>query len=376
MTPTTHAAPPRIAALDAARALGVLAMVCGHTLDALLSPAIRATPGIDAYWRARGLTAPLFLLVAGWAVAASVVRGRAEGWEILRARLPRVGLLLLVGYLLRVPGWDLGALIAGNRHLWRHFLAFDALHCIALGLLGGAAVLSACRTHVARVAGFAALAAVALAVAPLIPVTRARGIGLIALEQAALGTSPFPLFPWVAYFFAGGIVGLLATGARPLRAAAGMAAAGATAVVAARLAGLEDLPAHSAVLFAYRGGQVLIVLAALAAVPGWIARRAAPAGRASFFVYALHVPVVYGWANQQGLAQRIGPSLGLGAAVAAGVGLAAACLAANAIVERGRRAIEEAGGPSSLAVRLFTSAQWRALGPASTEGSRRSDPAR
>jgi uncharacterized membrane protein len=353
MTPATPTTPGRIAALDAARALGVLAMVCGHTLDALLSPAVRAMPGIEAYWRARGLTAPLFLLVAGWAVTASVIRGRAEGWGILRARLPRVGLLLLVGYLLRLPGWDIDAFIAGDRQLWRHFLAFDALHCIALGLLCGAAVLSACRAHVARVSGFAALAALALAVAPLIPVTRVRGIGLIALEQAALGTSPFPLFPWVAYFFAGGIVGLLATGARPLRVAAGMAAAGFAAVVAAQVIGLEDLPAQSPVLFVYRGGQVLVVLAALAAVPGWIARRAAPVGRASFFVYALHVPVVYGWANQQGLAQRIGPSLGLGVTLAAGLGLAAACLAAHAVAGRGRRAIEDAGGVAALASRFL-----------------------
>jgi uncharacterized membrane protein len=328
-------------------------MVCGHTLDALLSQAVRATPAVEAYWRVRGLTAPLFLLVAGWAVTASVTRGRAEGWDILRGRLSRVGLLLFIGYMLRLPGWNLGGFIAGDRQLWRHFLAFDALHCIALGLLGGAALLSAYRTRGSRVAGFAALAALALAVAPFIPQTRARGIGLIALEQAALGTSPFPIFPWVAYFFVGGIVGLLAAGARPLRVAAGMAAGGAAAVVAARVLGLDGLPVHSPVLFVYRTGLVLLGLAALAAVPTTIARLAAPVGRASLFVYALHVPIVYGWANQQGLAQRIGPALGLGAALTVGVALAAACLVADAAVKRGRRMVEEEGGVAALASRLL-----------------------
>ncbi|HET7753172.1 MAG TPA: acyltransferase family protein [Anaeromyxobacteraceae bacterium] len=361
MTTNSPASRRRIAALDAARALGVLAMVCGHTLDALLSPAIRSMPGVETYWRVRGLTAPLFLLVAGWAVTASVTRGRAEGWDILRGRLPRVGLLLLIGYMLRLPGWDIGGFIAGDRDQWRHFLAFDALHCIALGLLGGAAMLSALRGRAARIAGFVTLAALALAVAPLIPVTRARGIGLIALEQAALGTSPFPLFPWVAYFFVGGIVGLLATGARPLVAAAGMAAVGAGGVVAARVIGLDDLPVHSPVLFVLRAGQVLLILGALAAVPAAIAARAAPIGRASLFVYALHVPIVYGWANQQGLAQRIGPTLGLGAALASGVALAAVCLAVKVGVDRARRAVEEAGGVGAV-VRLWTTVSWRTLG--------------
>jgi uncharacterized membrane protein len=345
--------PRRIAALDAARALGVLAMVCGHTLDALLSPAVRATPGVETYWQVRGLTAPLFLLVAGWAVTASVTRGRAQGWDILRGRLPRVGLLLLVGYLLRLPGWDFDGFIAGDRQQWRHFLAFDALHCIALGLFGGAVVLSRWRTRAARTGAFAALAVFALAIAPLIPATKARGIGLIALEQAALGTSPFPLFPWVAYFFVGGIVGLVATGARPLRIAGGMAAAGVAGLVLARLLGLENLPVHSPVLFLHRAAQVLLVLAALCTVPAWLALRAAPIGRASFFVYALHVPIVYGWANQQGLAQRVGPSLGLGTAILVGVGLAAACLGVHALVSRGRRVVEEAGGLAALASRVL-----------------------
>jgi uncharacterized membrane protein len=352
----------RIAALDAARALGVLAMVCGHTLDALLYEAVRATPAVETYWRVRGLTAPLFLLVAGWAVTASVMRGRAEGWDILRGRLPRVGLLLLVGYMLRLPGWNFGAFIAGDRHQWRHFLAFDALHCIALGLLGGATLLSACRSRAARISGFAALSALALAVAPFIPHTRARGIGLIALEQAALGTSPFPLFPWVAYFFVGAIVGLLATGARPLRIALGMAGGGVAAVVVARVLGLDGLQVHSPVLFVYRTGLVLLVLAVLAAVPAAAARLAAPVGRASLFVYALHVPVVYGWANQQGLAQRVGPTLDLGAALIVGFALAAACLLVHAAVTRGRRVLEEAGGAGVVWVRLWSSLSWRTLG--------------
>lgn len=51
---TAEGRPNRVPALDVARALGVVAMVFGHTCDALLSPAARAAPGIAAYWRRAG----------------------------------------------------------------------------------------------------------------------------------------------------------------------------------------------------------------------------------------------------------------------------------------------------------------------------------
>jgi surface polysaccharide O-acyltransferase-like enzyme len=70
------------------------------------------------------------------------------------------------------------------------------------------------------------------------------------------------------------------------------------------------------VLFAFRVGVVLLVVAALAAVPAAVAARLAPLGRASLAVYALHVPLVYGWSTHPGIVSRIGPSLGAGASLA------------------------------------------------------------
>ena len=124
----------RIAPLDAARALGVLAMVFGHTCDALLSAAVRAGPLAREYWKVRGLTAPLFLMVSGWAVAVAVERSRARGLPVVRQRLPRVLLLFAIGYALRYPGWDLPGFFSGRPAVWEHVLAFDALHAIAVGL--------------------------------------------------------------------------------------------------------------------------------------------------------------------------------------------------------------------------------------------------
>jgi uncharacterized membrane protein len=346
------AAARRIPALDAARALGVVAMVCGHTLDALLAPAARALPAVAAYWQYRGLTAPLFLTVSGWAVATAIEASPARGRAIVAARAPRVLLLLGLGYALHWPAWAAHGILVGHRPTWRHLLAFDALHCIALALLAVAALFAASASRAARVAALAGLATALAAAAPLLPELRATGIPEIAWEQALRGTSSFPVVPWAAYFAAGAAIGVLARSAAPWALAAGAACAGAALVGAAHAAGLTGLAPWSPVLLVLRLGQVLLVLAALALVPPRLAAGAAPLGRASLFVYVLHVPVVYGWGTYAGLAQRLGPSLGVGAALAVALAVLAGCVAARALVHRALAAWRARDGGRGAAAQL------------------------
>ncbi|WP_248355730.1 acyltransferase family protein [Anaeromyxobacter oryzae] len=334
---------PRIAALDAARALGVLAMVVGHTLDALLAADVRASPAVAAYWKARGLTAPLFLMVSGWAVTVAIGRGRAAGLAIPRGRLPRVLLLLAVGAALRWPGWDVPGLLARAPAPWTHLLAFDALHTIALSLLGAACLLALPWDRRERVLAFVLVAVLAVSLgmrapAPLAPAPSAMhapGLGL-ALQQAAGGTSPFPLFPWAAYFFAGGALALLAGGGGGRRAGA-MAAVGAALVVATFWTGVGAMPPADPRLVLFRVGVILVLLAALSLVPAAAAARVAPLGRASLGVYALHLPVVYGWSTHAGLAGRIGPRLSFGHAVAVALAVLAASFAVHHGIVAARR---------------------------------------
>jgi uncharacterized membrane protein len=324
--------PVRIPALDAARALGVAAMVVGHTLDALLAPAVRAHPALVAYWKARGFTAPVFIGVAGWAVAAAIQRSGAAGWAIPAGRAKRVALLLGLGLLLHWPGWGLAALRAGDRTVFAHLVAFGVLHTIAVSIAVTALLFAVLPGRRERL--WAAGAATALAVAVGM---RAHGqpSGLLAivLEQAAGGTSPFPLFPWSAYFFAGAALGLaVREGGR--REGAWLAGAGAALVAATCWTGVGTMPPEDPILVAYRIGVLLLLVGALTLVPpGW-ARRLAPLGRASLGVYALHVPIVYGWSTHPGLSTRVGPTLGLGAALA----VAGALLVASLLAERAARA--------------------------------------
>jgi surface polysaccharide O-acyltransferase-like enzyme len=70
----------------------------------------------------------------------------------------------------------------------------------------------------------------------------------------------------------------------------------------------------------FRVGVVLLLLAAFAAVPARVGALLAPVARSSLGVYAIHVPVIYGWLTLEGLAQLVGPRLAfLEAAVVAAI---------------------------------------------------------
>ena len=98
--------PARHPALDGARGFAVMAMVLGHALDALLAPAARLLPEVKFYWALRGITAPLFLLVSGWAVVAALDNRPEAARATYGRRVRRALLLLLLGYLLHWPGWE------------------------------------------------------------------------------------------------------------------------------------------------------------------------------------------------------------------------------------------------------------------------------
>jgi hypothetical protein len=318
-------------------------MVMGHTLHAVLTPEAWKGPILARYWQARGFTAPLFLLVSGWAVTLAISRSGTSGWAIPRGRLRRVLVLLAIGYGLRWPGWALDKLLAGDRDIWAKFFAFDALHCIAVSLLATSLVLALPLPRYARAAVLAGLAAGAVllgaqATTPGAAQATAAGLPhslpLMALAQAVGGTSDFPLFPWAVYFFAGTVVGLVAPPDR--RGAAGIAGAAAVLlVVATRWGGLGTRAAGDPVLIAFRIGVVLAALAVLWLVPAAAARFVAPLGKSSLAVYAIHLPIVYGWYAWQywfpwyplrglwgwdGVGSSLGPWAGFATALAVLVG--------------------------------------------------------
>lgn len=322
----------RIVSLDVARGLGVLAMVMGHTLDAVLAPAARAQPAVEAYWRLRGLTAPLFLVVAGWAFTVSASRAPER---VPRRLLRRSLLLLLVACALRLPGWDWGGFLRGDLEAWRGFLAFDALHVIGLGLLLLLGLRALPLRGLARGAVLLLLAAGWAGVATSLPHLEPHRLPALALAQALGGTSAFPLFPWVAYLLAGAAIPLLTGGARSRGVS--LCAAGAALLLGAHLHGMERLPPQHAALLAHRLGMVLLLLALLEAAPAALSSALAPLSRSSLPIYAVHVGLVYGWLEMPGLATRIGPRLSLPQALCAGLAVLAVAAVVSKLLERDGR---------------------------------------
>ncbi len=312
--------------LDGARGLAVVAMVLGHTLDALLAPAVRAHPWVQRYWEFRGITAPLFLLVAGFAVVAALGTSPASAGESFFRRARRALLLLFLGYFLHWPGWATAHALGWGVELRTLVFTFDALQSIGVSLLVGAAVLVLARGTWTRAVALAVLAVGIPLASPFL--WNAATAWPVELQQAVgMPGARFPLFPWAGYFFAGALAAHLLRLLRP-GWPQGLAL---VALGAGLLALTQRLPADwsptSAWLVAFRVGQGLLVLGAINLLPQLFSRPLAPLGRSSLWIYVLHLPVVYGWAGTAGLAGRVGPTLGLVPALGVGLGLLAVCFA-------------------------------------------------
>jgi uncharacterized membrane protein len=350
----------RIPALDAARALGVAAMVFGHTLDALLAPSVRSHPAVVAYWKARGFTAPVFIAVAGWAVTVAVQRSGATGWAIPLGRLRRVALLLAVGVALLWPGWGIDALLAGDRAVFAHLVSFGVLHTIALSIAAASLLFALVEPRRTRLLALGALALLAVALGMRAPGSPASLAG-IALEQAIGGSSAFPLFPWMAYFMVGAGVGLLF---REVGRSEGawLAGAGALIVAATCWTGVGTMPSNDPILVLYRSGVFMLLVGLLTRVPADVAARAAPLGRASLAVYAIHVPIVYGWSTHPGLAARVGARLGLADALLVAFGVLVGSLAIRQVL------VDGGAGVRRLADRVGSAVarSWRDDGASAT----------
>ncbi|WP_239014394.1 acyltransferase family protein [Archangium violaceum] len=326
--------------LDGARGLAVVAMVLGHTLDALLAPEWRAHPWVQRYWELRGITAPLFLLVAGFAVVAALGTSQESAGQSFGRRLRRALLLLFLGYLVHWPGWDTAHALGWGEELRSLVFSFDALQSIGVSLLVGAAVLVLARGTWTRAVVLAALA-VGIPLASTWMWNAATGWPIELRQAVGMPGARFPLFPWAGFFFAGALAAHLLRLLRPgwPQGLALVALGGGLVLLTGRLP--ADWSPTSAWLVAFRVGEGLLVLGAVNLVPQVLSRLLAPLGRASLWLYVLHLPVVYGWAGTAGLAGRVGPTLGLVPALGVGLGLLAVCYAIARLaklIRGGRRA--------------------------------------
>jgi acyltransferase len=207
-SPSRNNKTERYAFLDLYRALIVLFMLEGHVLRELIIPSLRSTQFFAWHEIFHGISGPGFLFSAGFTFAIATQRKWQQAVVLNKnffRRLWRVCLLLLIGYALHVPYLSLSKTLAkATPEQWNLFLAFDALQCIAIGLLIVRLSLFFLKQERPFIVLTSILLLAVVYAAPYfwqLPDT-AMPLWLGSLFNGVTG-SPFPLFPYVGFLFAG-----------------------------------------------------------------------------------------------------------------------------------------------------------------------------
>lgn len=293
--------------LDWLRGLAVLVMIESHLLDSWTRVDERGSWQFAWAMIAGGMGAPLFLFLAGLSVALSAgakFRKTSDIQAASRAVMRRGAEIYGLAFLFRLQAWILGW---GNP---RSLLKVDILNIMGPSLVAAAALWGAVRSPRARYAAFAGAAVAIAVVTPVVRMTPwLAGLPdpIEGYIRPVRGLSNFCFFPWSGFVFVGTLAGMQLEGARDRNAESRVNKrlfAGGLAVAVAAYAG-SYLPSpyersefwgSSPAFFLLRAG---LVTAAVGVAYAWRSGRrrwsaVEQLGRNSFFIYWIHVELVYG----------------------------------------------------------------------------------
>jgi uncharacterized membrane protein len=297
----------------------VLLMIEAHTLDAWTRLDTRNTTGYRNLTVLGGFAAPLFLWLAGVGVAMAAARAarQAESRRAAVLAVARRGLeIFVLAFLFRIQSF----LVTPGGPLLTIFRV-DILNVMGPAMIVAGVLWGSVRRDRTRVLLFSVATAIVALITPVVRASAAVNVLPTWLQwymRPAGDMTTFTLLPWAAFVFAGGAVGVLATRAGDERAGRqvhlALAACGALLIGIGFWAAARPTIYHassfwtsSPTWFAIRLGILMVALSALyaaeqmsrrvpAAVWAWqipLARF----GRASLFVYWIHVELVYGYAS-------------------------------------------------------------------------------
>ena len=307
---TTRTPPSRRGYLDWLRGLAVLVMIEAHILDSWTRLDQRDTALFGWSMIVGGFGAPLFLFLAGVAVALSAGSKfrrhhdqRAAARAVMRRGLEIFGLAFLFRLQALIISWG----------SWLSLLKVDILNIMGPSIVVAAALWGAAKSARGRLLLFALTT---LLVSTITPIVRAVDF-LYAFPdpiegylRPRPGFTNFAFFPWAGFVFAGAFVGVLIDATRTAdterRLNVRVALAGAL-LTAAAVAG-SYLPSvlpnsqfwtSSPSFFLIRTG---VLVSAVGGAYAWSLRRRTVSswsaleqiGRTSLFIYWIHVELIYG----------------------------------------------------------------------------------
>ena len=278
-------------------------MVEAHVVDAWTREADRHGSGYAYAVFIAGLAAPLFLFLAGLALAMSASARAAAGGHRSAGRHALIrgaqvfGLAFLFRLQSQLLGW--GPLV--------NFLKVDVLNVMGVAMIAAALVWGLIESRPARFAAFAVLTTIVTMSTPLIREMSSLAMLPYPIEgylRPIPGRSTFAIFPWAGFVFAGVIAGDLVaiwrTRASDRGLQAGFLIAGIAAIAGGYWASLQpsiypvaNFWTSSPTFFFIRLG-ICIALLPVAWLIATRPRMVNVLGRSSLFVYWIHVEMVYG----------------------------------------------------------------------------------
>jgi uncharacterized membrane protein len=295
--------------IDWLRGVAVVIMIHAHAVDAWTRPADKDLPFYEWVVRVNGMGAPLFLFLAGLAVALAAGAGERRHGDVAQASwaVQRRGWEIFgLAFLFRIQAW----LVSPGATLYG-ILKVDILNVMGPSIALAAWLWGRVTRDRTRFAVFAAGTLALVAVTPWV-----RSTPLVAAwpEPLALYVQPAPgrfaFFPWTALLLAGAAVGVAighTTTADGERRVVGWVTAAGAAVfaLAALTASFPPLlgpTEYWSTSASFVGARVGLMTFLLGVAHVWMARPGGrhenspllQFGRTSLFVYWIHVELAYG----------------------------------------------------------------------------------
>lgn len=297
--------------LDLLKAYGILMMVQGHTLDAILNTASKTTALYHFLTYLRGFTAPVFLFAAGIGFMISSSR-RKEGGSLqnLLTRLLHLGPILAFGYFLHLPFFSLYKVLFRTTpaEIAQLFIS-DILQVIGFTIIG-LQIISMFIKRPLRLALFSSIVAVlCFVLTPFFGLIKyPNNIPILIFQLLSrAGGSLFPMFPFSIYLLVGVIAGhfvitktfvsnktkyyVILIGIILLLIGWAIGRLGHTNSKLGQLFAL-----HGSLVTQRIGGVTLLwaIFMFFDNAKGWLVRVLTDIGKASFLIYVVHIMIVFG----------------------------------------------------------------------------------
>ncbi|MDO8679281.1 MAG: heparan-alpha-glucosaminide N-acetyltransferase domain-containing protein [Acidobacteriota bacterium] len=301
--------------LDWLRGVAVIVMVLAHVSDAWTIDADRTRTLYAIVIFIAGLAAPLFLFLAGLTLSMAAVAKAATIGHSAAGAAARIrgGQILALAFIFRLQSQLLGW------GAWINFLKVDILNVMGVSMIVAGCLWSISASRAVRIAAFAIATTAITMVTPIIrelPWLAPLPDAIEAYIRPIAGRTTFTIFPWSGFLFAGVIAGELVAAARTeaaeLRLHGWLLAAGVAGITLGYWASFQpsiypvaNFWTSSPTFFFIKLGIATLLLPIARAIDlfhqlvlkwqGWEPGTVITTlGRASLFVYWIHVEMVYG----------------------------------------------------------------------------------